>query len=112
MSDIFDTRPTTVAPPASIPEAGHLAPGGTHLWQCIRCGSNDLGSAYLIDYSDRFRQLQLVPRVLKLPRIARMLRPFRRMVNVSAQVCRHCGAVMLEVDPEDFVELETRYRRR
>jgi len=34
------------------------------------------------------------------------------MVRVNAQVCRQCGAVMLEVDPEDFAEAEQRYGRR
>ncbi len=82
-------------------------------WQCPRCGSNDLASAYLIDYSfDKFRQLRLVPKALKLRRLTRMLRPFKNMVNVSAQVCRDCGLVMLEVNPEEFRDAEERYGRR
>lgn len=81
-------------------------------WQCPRCGSTDLGSAYLIDYSDKFRHLQLAPKALKLPRIARFMRPFRRLVRVNAQVCRNCGAVTLEVDPDEFREAERRFGRR
>jgi len=104
-------RPTTVAPPSSIPEAGTL-PAPMHPWQCPRCGSTDLASAYLVDYSDKFRQLQLAPRSLKLGKISRMLRPFKRLVNVGAQVCRHCGAVTLEVNPDEFAEVERKYGRR
>jgi hypothetical protein len=106
-----ENTPSTVAPPLSIPEAGTTS---LHQYrgQCPRCGSTDLASAYLIDYSDKFRQLQLVPRALKLGRISRMLRPFSRLVNVGAQVCRHCGAVTLEVDPDEFAEAERKYGRR
>jgi RNA polymerase subunit RPABC4/transcription elongation factor Spt4 len=105
-----ENTPSTVAPPLSIPEAGTALRG--HHWQCPRCGSTDLASGYLIDYSDKFRQLQLAPRALKLSRISRMLRPFSRLVNVGAQVCRHCGAVTLEVDPDEFAEAERKYGRR
>lgn len=107
MSEI---TPPTVAPPLSIPEAGAALRG--HHWQCPRCGSTDLASAYLVDYSDKFRQLQLAPRALKIGRISRMLRPFARLVNVGAQVCRHCGAVVLQVDPDEFAEAERKYGRR
>jgi len=27
-------------------------------------------------------------------------------------VCRHCGAVVLEVDPDEFAEAERKYGRR
>jgi len=104
--------PPTVAPPVSIPEAGRASLGGSHPWQCPRCGSTDLASAYLVDYSDKFRQLQLAPRALKLARVSRMLRPFKRLVNVGAQVCRDCGAVTLEVDPAEFADAERKYGRR
>jgi uncharacterized protein (DUF983 family) len=112
MSDQRDFFPPTVAPPASIPEAGTVTRATSIQWRCPRCGSTDLASAYLIDYSDKFRQLQLAPKALKLGRIGRLLRPFRRLVKVGAQVCRNCGAVTLEVDPEDFAEAENRYGRR
>lgn len=111
MSEKFSPFPT-VAPPISLPEAGSAARSGAFQWQCSRCGSNDLASAYVIDYSDKFRQLQLAPKALKLRRISRMLRPFRNMVRVNAQVCRRCGAVMLEVDPDEFREAEEKYGRR
>lgn len=102
--------PPTVAPPVSIPEAGSTA--RLFQWQCARCGSTDLASAYLVDYSDKFRHLQLAPKALKLNRIGRMMRPFLRLVKVNAQVCRDCGAVMLEVDPDEFAEAERKYGRR
>jgi hypothetical protein len=112
MSDPSHSTPPTVAPPVSIPEAGSTPGGVLMQWQCVRCGSVDLASAYLVDYSDKFRQLQLAPKALKLAKISRLLRPFHRMVKVNALVCRQCGAVMLEVDPEDFAEAEQRYGRR
>ena len=112
MSEQHPTTPSTVAPPISIPEGGSARPTPLHPWLCPRCGSTDLASAYLIDYSDKFRQLQLAPRALKLSRISRMLRPFKRLVNVGAQVCRHCGAITLEVNPDEFAEVERKYGRR
>lgn len=112
MPDPNSPTPPTVAPPISIPEAGPVPGGVSMQWQCVRCGSTDLASAYLIDYSDKFRQLQLAPKALKLNKISRLLRPFHRMVKVNAQVCRQCGAVLLEVDPDDFAEAERRYGRR
>lgn len=112
MSELPSGKPSTIAPPLSIPEGSTTPVGTTLQWRCSRCGSTDLASAYMIDYSDKFRQLHLAPKALKLGKIARMWRPFRNMVKVNAQVCRKCGAVTLEVDPEDFGEAERRYGRR
>ncbi|MBN1202085.1 MAG: hypothetical protein JXJ20_09540 [Anaerolineae bacterium] len=108
MSDQLSGTPPTVAPPTSIPEASSTATP----WRCLRCGSPDLASAYLIDYSDKFRQLRLAPKALKLNIISRLLRPFRRLVKVNAQVCRRCGAIMLEADPDEFEIAERHYGRR
>lgn len=104
--------PSTVAPPLSLPETGITATGPVYQWRCVRCGSTDRASAYLVDYSDKFRQLHLAPRALKLPKISRMLRPFRNMLKVNAQVCRNCGAVTLEVSPDDLAEAERKFGRR
>jgi hypothetical protein len=108
MADQLASQPITVAPPSTIPEDRIFARG----WQCPRCGSSNLASAYLIDYSDKFRGLRLAPKALKIGKIARMLRPFKQLVPVSAQVCRECGAIQLEVDPDDFAEAEHKYGRR
>jgi hypothetical protein len=104
--------PRTVAPPISIPEAGPTTLAASRQWQCPRCGSPDLAAAYLVDYGDRFRQLHLAPKALKIPKIARMLRPFLNMVKVNALVCRDCGAIQLEVNPDDFAEAERKFGRR
>jgi ribosomal protein L40E len=112
MFKMTDHTPPTVAPPVSIPEAGTTARSAVHQWHCPRCGSTDLASAYLIDYSDKFRHLQLAPKALKLGKIGRLLRPFRQLVKVNAQVCRDCGAVTLEVAPDEFNEAERKYGRR
>jgi hypothetical protein len=111
MQDNSNTPPT-IAPPLSIPEAGSATVPVRIQWRCARCGSSDLGAAYLVDYSDKFRQLQLAPKALKLNKVSRLLRPFRRLVKVNAQVCRNCGAVTLEVDPDEFRDAEERYGRR
>lgn len=111
MADQPAFKPSTVAPPGSLPEGRALS--GRRGWECPRCGSSDLASAYLIDYSyDKFRGLRLAPKALKLRKIARMLRPFRQLVPVTGQVCRDCGAIQLEVDPEEFAEAERKYGRR
>ncbi len=112
MPDQPGTPPPTIAPPLSIPEDDAVAPFRSDQWRCPRCGSTDLASAYLIDYSDKFRQLQLAPRALKLSKISRLLRPFKHMINVSARVCRECGMIMLEVDPEAFAAAERKHGRR
>jgi len=106
--------PPPVAPPASIPEADRSPLFAQTGWQCPRCGSPDLASAYLVDSGDNYKwhNLKLAPRALKLRKIRRMLRPFRNLVNVSAQVCRNCGYVTLEVDPDEFAEAERKYGRR
>ncbi len=110
MSEHLPSKPPTVAPPISLPESRVIS--GRTGWECPRCGSSNLASAYLIDYSDKFRGLRLAPKALKLGKIARLLRPFKNLVPVYAQVCRDCGAVQIEVDPEDFAEAEHKYGRR
>ena len=113
MSDHFRTPPPTVAPPLSLPEAGNATRPAVIQWQCTRCGSTDLASAYTVDYADeRFRPQKLAPRALKLRKIARMLRPFLNLVTINAQVCRNCGYVMLEVNPDEFATAEEKYGRR
>ncbi|WP_119065729.1 hypothetical protein [Aggregatilinea lenta] len=112
MSEQSSHNPSTLAPPVTLPEAENAAKRKNMQLQCPRCGSTDIGTGYLIDYSDKFRQLQLAPRSLKLTRIARLLRPFRHLIPVNARVCRECGAVTLEVDPNDFAAAEERYGRR
>lgn len=108
------TPPPTVAPPVSIPEADTspllIQPG----WHCPRCGSPDLASAYLVESGDQYKwnNLKLAPRALKLSKIRRMLRPYRQLVSVGAQVCRNCGYIHLEVDPDEFAEAERKYGRR
>ncbi len=106
--------PPTIAPPVSIPEADTspllVRPG----WQCPRCGSPDLASAYLVESGDQFKwhNLKLAPRALKLQKIRRMLRPYQQLVSISGQVCRNCGYLMLEVDPDEFAAAEDKYGRR
>ncbi len=104
--------PLTVAPPPSLPEetqsSGHI---GIHRrWECPRCGSDDLASAYLLDHSDSgFQHVYLAPRRLKIKRLRNFFRPFKHLTKVDADVCRNCGMVILEVNTEEFEEAEERF---
>lgn len=104
-------KPPVVVPPISIPEGDTI--GMRLRWTCLRCGSGDLASAYLLEFADdKFRSTRIAPKGLKLTRIARMMRPYKQLLPVTAIVCRDCGAVQLEVDPEEFKEMERKYGRR
>lgn len=102
-------KPPPVNQPPSLPESdsGPISPVAR--WVCPRCGSNDLGAAYLIDYSDKFDHIYLAPRRLKLKKLRNFLRPFKHLTKVDADVCRNCGMVILEVNTEDFQEAEDKF---
>lgn len=105
-------KPLPLSPPPSLPE-GHTGPmmSAVARWVCPRCGSDDLGAAYLVDYGERFQHVYLAPRRLKFKKLRNMLRPFRNLTKVDADVCRNCGMVILEVSTEDFADAEDRYGR-
>lgn len=102
-----------VAPPPTLPEAQTTGPrfAGSS-WACPRCGSSDLGAAYVIDYSGKFDHIYLAPRRLTIRKLRNMFRPFRNLTRVEADVCRNCGMVILEVNADDFDEAERRFGRR
>lgn len=99
-----------VAPPPVLPES-QTTSVSTH-WGCPRCGSDNLTSGYLVDYGEKFQNVYLAPRRLKLKKLRTMLRPFRHLVKVDADVCRNCGMVILEVNTDDFEEAEERFSKR
>jgi len=103
-----------VAPPPSLPEAGDEKRDSTLSISlvCPRCGSDDLASGYLVDYGEKFQNVFLAPRLLRLRKLRNMLRPFRNLVKVDADVCRRCGMVILEVNTDDFADAEERFGRR
>lgn len=105
--------PPTVAPPPSLPEETQSSGpvGVRRRWECPRCGSDDLASAYLLDYGDGFQNVYLAPRRLKIKRLRNFLRPFKHLTKVDADVCRTCGMVILEVNTEEFEEAEERFGR-
>lgn len=80
-------------------------------WVCPRCGSDDLASAYMVDYGEGFQNVYLAPRRLKLKRLRNLLRPFKHLTKVDADVCRTCGMVILEVNTEEFEESEEKFGR-
>jgi hypothetical protein len=100
-----------VAAPPSLPETQHGVISPVARWVCPRCGSHDLGAAYLIDYSNKFDYVYLAPRRLKFRKLRTMWRPFKHLTKVDADVCRNCGMVILEVNTEDFKESEDRFGR-
>ncbi|PJF43827.1 MAG: hypothetical protein CUN55_07070 [Phototrophicales bacterium] len=108
-----DHIPPTVSPPPSLPEDTRTT-GAVRFhrrWECPRCGSDDLASAYLLDYGDGFQPVYLAPRRLKIKRLRNFLRPFKHLTKVDADVCRTCGMVILEVNTEEFEEAEKRFGR-
>ncbi len=102
--------PEADAPPApqSIPapaasERTHFGAG-----HCPRCGGTDFGKGTLINYGDRFRPAYYKPSRLSFRRLHNLFRPFRRVSEVEAQVCRNCGMVMLQVDIDRLRDVEER----
>ena len=107
-----DKKAPPVAVPPSLPETSSTGPISPVIqWVCPRCGSNDLGAGYLIDYSGKFDYIYLAPRRLKFRKLRNMLRPFRNLTKVDADVCRNCGMVILEINTEDFKEAEAKFGR-
>ncbi|KAB2903405.1 MAG: hypothetical protein F9K27_12920 [Anaerolineae bacterium] len=110
MSNIPTNKPPLVAP-VSVPE-GHGPISPRTQWACPRCGSTDLASTYLVDYSDNFGNVYLAPKGLRLRKLRRLFRPFKALTVVYADTCRNCGMVILEVNTEDLAEAERRFGRR
>lgn len=100
-----------VSPPAVIPEGGGpINPRAQ--WACPRCGSTDLASTYLVDYSTKFDNVYLAPKGLTLRKLASLLRPFKALTRVDADTCRNCGMVILEVNTDALADAEHRFGRR
>ncbi len=90
------TKSARLAHEATYPEAE----------KCARCGSTDLGSGSLLTYGDRFRPAYYRPSRLSIRRLHSLLRPFRAVTEVQAQVCRECGLLTLQVNPEKLKQVE------
>ncbi len=105
--DQEETQPVTAAavdaaaPGPAYVAADHPAPG-----VCPRCGSTDFGSGSVITYGTRFRPAYFKPAGLSMGRLHRALRPFRRLVEVEAQVCRVCGLLIMQVDTAQLDKIE------
>lgn len=106
-----EKRPVLIPPP-SLPEAQKEETASMQRWNvCPRCGSEDVGGGYLIDYGDKFTNVYLAPLRLKLSKLRNLWRPYRHLIKVYADVCRNCGMVVLEVDTDEFVAAEQRFGR-
>jgi len=101
-----------VVPPAPVEmpafaEAGAPQPFGPGT--CPRCGNQAFGSGQLVTYSGTdFRPGFYKPARFSLRRLRNALRPFRRLVQVEAQVCRTCGLVLFQVDVDRLEQAERR----
>lgn len=67
---------------------------------CPRCGGSDFSEGALISYGTRFRPAYYKPARRSIFTLHNALRPFRRLAEVQARVCRQCGYVVFEVDTE------------
>lgn len=107
-----DDQPSAVdapPPPAEVPEAAPRV--GPHFRTdiCPRCGQSEFSKGSVISYGRDFRAVYFKPARLSWRRLGWMLRPFRQLVEVEAQVCRHCGLVSLQIDPEGLQQIEKRF---
>ena len=104
-------KPLPLSPPPLLPEERKSVARMGASWVCPRCGSEDLGAGYLVDYGEKFQHIYLAPRRLKIKRLRNFLRPFRNLTKVDADICRNCGMVILEVNTDEFEEAEQRFGR-
>lgn len=110
MSDEQQKPPPVSAPP-SLPESNTGPVSPIARWVCPRCGSDDLGAGYLIDFGAKFDYIYLAPRRLRLRKLRNMFRPFKNLTKVDADICRNCGMVILEVNTDEFAEAEEKFGR-
>lgn len=77
---------------------------------CVRCGSTNLAKGYVVDYAEKFRHIHFAPKRMTPRRLNSIMamRPFRSIVQLDAQACRDCGAVLLIVDPSELRRTERR----
>jgi hypothetical protein len=100
-----------IVPPPHLPEESQPVSSIDRRFACPRCGSEDQGAGYLVDYGDHFRHIYLAPRRLRIGRLRNLLRPHRHLTKVLADVCRNCGMVILEVNTDEFEAAERRFGR-
>ncbi|GAB4573014.1 MAG: hypothetical protein Kow0077_14090 [Anaerolineae bacterium] len=94
-------------PPAETPApAPHFQAG-----HCPRCGESSFSKGTVITYGGDFRPAFFKPAALSLRRLRNLLRPFRSLIEVEAQVCRHCGLVTLQVDVDALRRIEQKHGR-
>ena len=110
-------QPVPVAPVVSAPAPiidPHTVYDGSRYQPehsvCVRCGSSNLARGYVVDYSDKFGQINFAPKRVTLARLNSLLtlRPFLRLAKLDALACRDCGAVLLVIDPAELRRVEHR----
>lgn len=77
-------------------------------FKCARCGSGNLARGAVVDYSDHFEQVRFVPKRISLNWLNSLfnLRPWKALIKLDAVACRDCGAVMLEISPDELRRAE------
>jgi hypothetical protein len=107
--------PPVMVPPPAVPAAAMPSPQDAQPFGagvCARCGSHDFGSGQVIAYSSKFRPAYFKPARRSFFSLHNLLRPFRAVVELEAQVCRSCGLVMLQVDVDQLTKVEKRAGQR
>ncbi len=109
------TKPVEQVPVAPVIQDPHSVHDAVKSYQpersvCVRCGSSNLSSGYVVDYGDQFRQVHFAPRRITLGRLNSLLNlwPFRGLAKLNAVACRDCGAVLLVVEPGELRRAERR----
>jgi hypothetical protein len=79
---------------------------------CVRCGSTNLTSGYVVDYSEKFRHIHFAPKKMTTKRLnsLRTMRPFNNLIKLDAVACHDCGAVQLVIEPEELARVDKRPR--
>lgn len=90
-----------------------ILPHVEHLYRredftCVRCGSRNLARGLIVDYGEKFEQVRFAPRRITLGWLNSLfnLRPWRGLLKLEALACRDCGAVQLEVNPDELRRAE------
>ncbi len=77
--------------------------------RCSRCGSTDLGRGYILGDRPKFRPAHFATKGLPPARVRRLLRVERFTLEIACAVCRSCGHLILEIDPEKLKAIEKQY---
>ena len=101
-----DSQP--IAPPP-LPHVEHSYT--PEVFVCVRCGSTNIAHGSLVDFSGaKFENVKFAPKRISLRLLNWALRPQTKLLDLKAEACRDCGAVLMTVDTEELRRTERRRR--